>query len=95
MAEDTGTGFEGTPEEALPSIESVSVVTLDFPGTERWLGVTMKWSDDIYTYGFCCDHELNGFLDDLARSREAATSAGKDQVNAVTFYTQGNEETFL
>ncbi len=79
--QDTGTGFEGTPEEALPyTIDAVSVVPMDLT-KERLLGITVFWSDGIMTYGFCFPSDVELYLTEMVQAREAAYNCGKEVKN--------------
>lgn len=71
--QDNGTGFEGTPEEALPyTIENVSVVQV----ARGLMGVTVNWSDGVRTYGFCFAPDVETYITEMVEMREAAYNAG-------------------
>lgn len=51
------------------TIESVSVVPVDFEDNERWLGVTVCFSDGIYAYAFCLSNEVEEILNAMVAAR--------------------------
>jgi len=67
MLEDT----EGqSASSAIPIIENLIVSVHDLESNDRVLGISIEWSDGVYTFGFCDPRDMDSYLWELVEARE-------------------------
>lgn len=61
-----------------PIIESIICSVHEVADGEFVCGLSIEWSDGVYTYGFCDPRDVDSYLWELTEAREAQFSAGKE-----------------
>jgi len=76
---------------AIPVIENLIVSVHELESGDTVLGVSIEWSDGVYTFGFCDQRDIDTYLWELVESREKGYLLDGTDVQAAII-PDGSEE---